>query len=99
MTLSLKQAKIILLPYLEGGAVTPAKVKAAFAKAILEIHPDVSKPQHLCSPLTVSDLKLARDVWLTALGVGDAVCPVCRNTGVMSVNFRPTPCVKGCKPD
>lgn len=101
--MNLRQAKVILSPYLPAGAVTAESVRAAFAGAVKSLHPDSSRGMAESTGCTrgqsLADTKTARDTWLTELGAkAKAPCPICRGTGRMGRGFDTGPCVKGCKP-
>lgn len=74
------------------------EVRRAFAITARDSHPD-SRPSHLLDVPApdLRDLKLARDVLLTAAGeVRPATCPHCRGSGWVQVGFKQERCVRGC---
>lgn len=99
--MNLRQAKLILSPYLAPGDVTAESVRAAFAEAVKANHPDSVK---LGEKLTAAadrlkDVKQARDVWLTALGAKPkAPCAICGDRGIIGRGFHKANCPRGCKP-
>lgn len=107
--MNLRRAKEILGPYCPGGPVTKESVRAAFAAAVRDSHPD-TKPAYSGPPVApplaplrayaMEELQGARNRWLQDLGEEartEKVCPVCRGTGVQAIGLKRFSCVRGCE--
>jgi len=109
----IRRAKAILTPYMPPGPVTREAVKAAFAAAVRASHPDTLILKRDLEEAggvvnghkayAMEDLQGARNRWLQHIGEAppraEPACPYCRGTGIMSVQMRRVPCIKGCDPD
>jgi len=78
---------------------TEEAVRQAFARRILDTHPDSAKPEDV-TPFqhSVSDVKKARDILLQWTRGVKPPCRVCGGDGeVLARGFKAVPCPKGCK--
>lgn len=72
-------AKAMTLLGLPSNDLSEQAVKAAFARRVKEVHPDIASAPSFCT--SVSDLKEARDLLLDGMTLQNSACTLCRGDG------------------